>query len=227
MIIKRLAILANSRKNSGRCVAGVSLDDHDYGQWIRPVSLRPGESLNESERFYVDNTDPKVLDIVDVPLVRAHPHSCQTENWLISTRKRWYKRGELSWRDAFDFIDKPKSIWMNGYSTRDGVNDEIPTEHAKNLKSSIGLIHAPSLEIHKIKNYTGDKTRIYASFFVNNVPYKLPVTDLEVENYFLKCDLGVYKVEECLMTISLGEPFIKNNGASCQYKLVAAIMTKP
>lgn len=225
--IKRVVILANSRKKSGRCVAGVSLSEHDYGQWIRPVSNRLGESLNEFERMYINGAEPEVLDVVDIPLVRSNPHSCQVENWLISTQRYWRKVGAITWNEALQFSDKPDTLWVNGWNTYEGINNEVPTEISEKFSGSIGMIHVPKLELHKIiDSYTGSRDKIFAYFEFNNSRYKLSVTDCACAAYLRDREPGIYPVGESLLTISLGEPYVKNNGQSCKYKLVAAIICK-
>lgn len=227
MQLKRLVILANSRKKSGRCVAGVSLDDADYGTWIRPVSNRPERALNEIERWYVNKSEPKLLDVVEMPLIRAEPYACQVENWLVSTRKVWCKRGALTWDQALSIAEDPKSLWMNGLATFDGINNEIPTEIARTFDSSIGLIHVLDLTLEKRRDYSGERLKLYAAFTCNQVKYRMSVTDCEVEEYAAKNEFSSLEVGECLLTISLSEPFVKHGGESCQYKLVAAVMCKP
>lgn len=227
MFFERIVLLANSRKYSARCLAGICLSESKYGVWIRPVSDRTGEALSEFERLYVNKAEPAVLDIVDVPLIKPNPHSCQVENWLISDSRHFRKLGELSWSDTLRLAEHPESLWLNGWHTYLGVNDEIPTEYAQNLPNSICLIHVSALDLHVTTNYTGDDIKIYASFIFNEVTYKLSVTDSVCENWCRNNGFGDYSTGECLLTISLGEPFIKNNGNSCQYKLVAAIIQKP
>ena len=82
-IVKRLVCLANSRKLSGRCVAGKELIQGVVGGWIRPVSDRPKEEVSKDERQYEDGSDPRVLDLIDIPLREPRPKSYQSENWLL------------------------------------------------------------------------------------------------------------------------------------------------
>ena len=78
MDIKRIVCLANSRKRSGRCIAGKEiLSDGGPGAWVRPVSDRATGEVSEDERQYEDGSDPSVLDVIDVPVLDAQPSSFQ------------------------------------------------------------------------------------------------------------------------------------------------------
>ena len=70
---KRIVCLANSRKLSGRCIAGRELINDFPGDWIRPVSTREHQEVSEYERQYNDGSDPKLLDILDIPLQKHQP----------------------------------------------------------------------------------------------------------------------------------------------------------
>jgi hypothetical protein len=94
-VVKRLICLANSRKLSGRCVAGKVQASKSPGDWVRPVSDRASEEVSESERRYRDGTDPRVLDVIDVPLKNHHPRSYQVENWLLDPSTYWVRVGHI------------------------------------------------------------------------------------------------------------------------------------
>lgn len=90
----QMVCLANSRKLKGRCIAGKRLGPgKEAGNWIRPVSKRENQEVSEDERQYEDGSDPRVLDIVEVPMLRPTPVGCQTENWLLDPAKYWKKVG--------------------------------------------------------------------------------------------------------------------------------------
>lgn len=78
MPAKRIVCLANSRKLSGRCVAGRELIGDRPATWIRPVSAREHQEVSEYERQYKDGSDPKLLDVVDIPLLEHRPGDYQT-----------------------------------------------------------------------------------------------------------------------------------------------------
>ena len=77
-VVKTIVCLANSRKLSGRCVAGLELSNGRRVGWIRPVSAREHEEVSEHERQYEDGSDPRVLDLMSVPLVHPHPKGLPT-----------------------------------------------------------------------------------------------------------------------------------------------------
>ena len=115
---KRIACLANSRKLTGRCVAGREIKGRKGGKWIRPVSSRPGREVDEYERQYEDGSDPCVLDIIRIPVKEPIPEAWQTENWLLHPEYYWKKEGTWSWFDLSALLDP---------SPRSGSTDTTPS----------------------------------------------------------------------------------------------------
>jgi len=97
---KKIVCLANSRKYNGRCIAGKEMVSGQYGEWIRPVSDRKeGEISKKEERVFADGSDPQILDIISIALLKplAHKYKYQTENHLIDSNIHWEKTGVEIW----------------------------------------------------------------------------------------------------------------------------------
>lgn len=221
---KRIVCLANSRKISGRCVAGREWDGKAAGAWVRPISSREHEEISEKEREYKDGSDPKVLDVIDIPLMRSRARTFQSENWLIDDRYYWEKAGRVSWTQLGTLVDAAGTLWSNGYSTKQGRNDRVPSVIATKLKDSLRLIRVRSLEL--VTYAPGEsrginRRRVQGKFQYGGVEYALRVTDPIVERTYLAQPDGEHRLGECYLTVSLGEEF----KGFC-YKLIAAVITK-
>lgn len=222
--VKRIVCLANSRKLSGRCVAGREWDGKQAGAWVRPVSGREHEEVSEKEREYEDGSDPKVLDVIDIPLVEARPKTFQQENWLINDRAYWVRAGRVSWSDLKKFEDRPGLLWINGHSTNAGLNDRIPLPDASVLRNSLHLISLPEVELVVFApgaDFGNPRRRVQARFEFRTDRYWLWVTDPVIERAYLAKVDGTYRLGDCYLTVSLGEP----KDEYC-YKLVAAIISR-
>ena len=218
----RFICLANSRKLAGRCIAGREWTEGGAGRWIRPVSARSGQEVSEYERQYEDGSDPRVLDIVDVPVVEPKPHGFQSENWLLDPRYYWSKVGAFSPLDMGRLLDPLDRLWINGYHTFNGANDKIPEELTKGVSNSLRLISVDALELRVFapgEAFGNSKRRVQARFDHGGTDYALWVTDPVCERTYLAKLDGDYELDGCFLTVSLGEPY---EGAC--YKLVAAIM---
>ena len=222
---KRIVCLANSRKLNGRCIAGRELFDDGVGPWIRPVSEREHEEVSEYERQYQDGSDPKVLDIIHVPVLGPRPRAYQSENWLIEAGWYWIKVGQVGYPDLINLVDPVGPLWLNGGSTYNGLNDEIPLDQAERLGQSLTLIQVDALRISVYSpgaSFGNPKRRVQAQFTYGGVEYHLWVTDPAYERTFLAEPNGTYDLGPCFLTVSLGEPY-----QDCVYKLVAAIIQEP
>ena len=220
--VKRILCLANSRKLNGRCLAGKELSEGRRGAWIRPVSGREHEEVSEYERQYEDGSDPRVLDIMDVPLLDARPKTYQQENWLLDPEHYWERVGRATWADLATLADPVEPLWIDGHSTYNGLNDRIPLALTGEIVSSLCLLRVDrlTLSVFKPGEAFGDsKRRVQGRFRHAGSEYHLWVTDPGYERTFLAQPDGDHQLGECFLTVSLGEPY----NDAC-YKLIAAII---
>lgn len=145
---KTIVCLANSRKMSGRCVAGKEIDVQGrLGPWIRPISGRETQEVSEEERWFENGKDPKLLDIIRIEMIEPKPHAHQSENHLIDSRYYWVREGKLDWRDIQSAIDHVETLWTNGYHSYNGENDRIPEDRVTALGGSLLLVKPENLVI--------------------------------------------------------------------------------
>jgi hypothetical protein len=173
-ITKRIVCLANSRKMQGRCVAGRELIDGKPGPWIRPVSDRPTEEVSEEERRYEDGSDPRVLDVIDVPLIEPRPKDYQRENWLLDSKYYWVKAGAVGWKDLAAFCDLRGPLWTNEIRSYNGLNDRVPLEQAAGLDSSLKFIYVNDLRVKVFKPgeaFGNPKRRVQGQFSFSGTHY--------------------------------------------------------
>jgi hypothetical protein len=220
---KTIVCLANSFKPGGTCVAGKEkLANGVYGDWIRPVSDRPGAELSRSECANSNYGAPKLLDIIAVPLLKPVPHGHQTENHLIDATRRWIKWGVMPWASLAQICDRPASLWTNGGSTRSGgVNNCMGGEQAMALHSSLALVRPEKFSIDV--SCSLDRKVCWGRFTYNSEDYILKLTHPDVVKAYQVKDEGTYPLEEVFICVSLTEPF--SGDGNC-HKLVAAILSK-
>ncbi len=223
-IVKRLVCLANSRKLNGRCVAGIELSGEQRLGWVRPVSVREHEEVSEYERQYEDGSDPRVLDVMDVPLLEARPSGYQQENWLLDPDHYWQKVRRAGWSDLVRLADPMAPLWIDGNSTVNGRNDRIALAQAGGLGSSLRLLRVDGLTLSVFKPgeaFGNPKRRVQGRFVHHGTEYHLWVTDPGYERKYLLMPDGEYELGEGFLTVSLGEP----HNDAC-YKLIAAIIER-
>lgn len=222
--VKRIVCLANSRKLNGRCVAGIELSGGRRVGWIRPVSAREHEEVSEYERQYEDGGDPRLLDIMDVPLIAHRPKEYQQENWLLDPNHCWQRVARLRWSDLDALADPVGRLWVDGDNTYNGLNDRIALAKASGIHSSLRLVRVDRVTLSVFKPgeaFGNPKRRVQGQFRHAGVDYHLWVTDPIYERAYLAKPDGEYAVGEGFMTVSLGEP---HNGYC--YKLIAAIIER-
>jgi len=221
---KKIVCLANSRKPGGRCVAGKEVLEDSYGGWVRPVSVRTTAEISVEERQYENGSEPKLLDIIDIPLIAPVPRIHQTENHMIDAEVYWTKEGEFSWEDVTALLDTPASLWGNGDSTYHGRNDRMTQAAASAFQNSLWLI-APTNVVMRVLTpgaaFGNPKRRVRAEFTYQGVPYDLMVTDPVAERVYLARSNGDYPSQDVRFCISLAEA---HTDGYC-YKLVAAVIS--
>jgi hypothetical protein len=224
---KRIVCLANSRKNMGRCVAGVELVKGKPGVWIRPVSVLPTGELTQASTVCSDGQEAALLDVLDVRFRSPRPHDYQTENHVISPSQRWTKAGTASWRDVAKIASRaPKTLWSNGDSTYNGINDQVSHDEAKKFDYSLALVLADGASfVVQDEGLQDQKMKVRCRFAHNGVTYKLMLTDIRLENDLKARGYGTYSIKDpAYLCVSLGEPFSKTG--KC-YKLVAGVILAP
>jgi hypothetical protein len=219
---KMIVCLANSRKMSGRCLAGKEVDkNQSFTDWIRPVSDRASQEISEEERRFKNGTDPKLLDIIQIEMLAPQPHGHQSENHLIDASQDWVRLGSADWKSIQKAIDHVETLWVNGSHSYNGLNDRVPDGQAANLKGSLLLIKPQNLVLSvAVEGGQYRKRKVRGQFEHNGERYIVAVTDPVIERRFLLKEDGNYNVGEALLCVSLGEAY----QGYC-YKLIAAVIT--
>lgn len=220
---KTIICFANSRKNSGRCIAGRELESGNIGEWIRPVSSRQNAELSEDDRRFKDGKDPKVLDIIRIEMKRQKDHAFQSENHLIDDGYYWSFQGRASWDQVMASVDDSgEPLWSNESSSYNGKNDRVDENEANPEHGSLKLIKVDDLNIHVSVEgaaFGNGKRKVRGDFTYGEINYRLTVTDPLIERKYLNGSDGTSHVGSALLCVSLGEPY---NGWA--YKLIAAVI---
>jgi hypothetical protein len=221
---KTILCLANSRKMSGRCLAGKEITGSKTGAWVRPVSVREHQEISEGDRRYKDGHTANLLDIILIPMLDPRPGTYQSENHLIADRYYWKKIGTATWDQIQKALDTDAApLWIDGFSSNGGDNDRIPEDRATKVKGSLLLVKPTDLKIivaPKGDPNAPDKRSVRARFALKGGTYDLGLTDAAMETKYLKGKNGTFPITDAVLCISLGEPF-----KGYVYKLAAALIT--
>ena len=178
-----------------------------------------------SEQQYEDSSYPRVLDVIDVPLLKACPYAHQQENWRLDPNRYWHKAGRATWRALDSLVDPIAPLWLDGCHTKNGVNDKVPLTMVNNLRSSLRLIRVDqiTLVVYKTGEEFGNpKRNVQGRFRYDGTEYWLRVTDPKYEQRYRTKPTGCYEISESFLTVSLAKPF-----KDACYKLIAAIIERP
>ena len=218
---KHIVCLANSYKYpNGRCIAG---KETPAGSWIRPVSARPTHEVALDECRCADNTLPRLLDIVNVPLSAPAPHFHQAENHVIQVGQRWVKAGTVAFDDLAALCDDPPALWVNNQSTALGHNDCISQEEAAEFTNSLLLVRPEGFSVEIGTNPWQGRRTYRGDFRYNGIHYNLSITDPRAREVYGN-STGDHPLTNVYICVSLTEPYEQDGRC---HKLVAAVITNP
>lgn len=215
---KTVVCFANSRKTSGRCIAGKERHNELPGDWFRPVSSRASHEVSEEDRRYRDGRDPQLLEIVVIPCLSHQPLPHQQENHLIAPTFYWERAGAIAWSEIGSWLDSPPSLWGNGQSSYAFMNNRVPDGYQDG--TSLHLISVDSLLIivgPKSSDYP--KRIVRGEFAFRGVTYRMAITDPVIERHYLNANDGQYTIRNAAICVSLGDSF-----QGFFYKLIAAVL---
>lgn len=223
--LKTIVCFANSRKTSGRCVAGKEVHESGAGAWVRPVSDRPNHEVSEEERRYKDGGDPQLLDIIKVPCTRHDPVSHQHENHVIDPNYYWSKEGRVAWGAIHVWVDHPANLWGVGEGSYAGLNNRVAVGQEDGVSLYLVAVERMQLIVGPKAPQYSSKRSVQGEFAYNGTTYRMDVTDPVIErNYLAQAD-GHYEIMQPVLCVSLGDPHQATGATqSYFYKLIAAVL---
>lgn len=205
----QIICFANSKKHGERCIAGIEIST---GTWIRPVSNLDDGRIPRS-MCLVDGEEPKLLDILEIPLATTGSgYECENRSLLPG---RWQRVGRASLTDIVLYCEQEiiHSQWLNAVPF--SFLQSLPPDQRRTLQ----LIRTTGLNVRQYP----DTRKWEASLpTVNGQRMRSKITDLTLID---KLNQGITIGNECLVTISLGQPWRRSNSEelSC-WKLVAGVI---
>lgn len=210
----RLICLANSRRDGGRCVAGIDIDS---GRWIRPIPPRGG-AIPE-EKTFLSGKLIAPLDLIELQLdapTYATRFQCENrpmQNW------NWRRAGRINAGDILKYCIKDNIVLHGpGKTVEPAEMERLPPEKWTSLE----LIHATNVTFQPDPRTT---LRWQARFSTirPETTYCLTITDPEAT---IRLNKKERIKSECILTISLTEPkeFKEYGKPERCYKLVAAVI---
>ena len=221
--------LANSRKWSGRCIAGIRTDGQG---WIRPVGWTTDGGLTFNNYGLDDDSEPQVLDVIRLSVARPHSKPYHPEDWIMGPSK-WRLIERPAAPARFNLL---RGCLVSGPALFGNTRSQIPAAQFKirPAVSSLALVQPENLRW--LVEESRGKRRVTARFTLCGAFYSLRLTDPVYEQKLSGLASGLHSRSAAgiadratvWLTISLGEPFAAEAGAEkfC-YKLAAAVIVLP
>ena len=203
----QIICFANSYKHEGsRCIAGIDLETK---KWVRPIG-KGEEGAIGTERL-INGQEPQLLDILEIPIgPEADDFGCQPENKVL-LEGAWRKSGRISIDDALQYTEETKHLLHNFEKC------VIASEFSSNIKRS----DWKSIQLIKVKNAHFAKNyyrKLKCNFKYSGYWYSLKTPCPEADKFV---DSSI----DCILTISMGGPYKKDEDASfCCWKMVAGVI---
>ena len=183
------------------------------------MSKREHGDVGEYERQYEHGTDPRVLDIIDVPVVRACPKDYHTESWLLDDGHYWENQGKYPSLDLNRLTDPWHRFgWMGIAPTTVAMTVCPCRPSGSRRRCAYSALIDWNLRCAPGEAFGNSKRRVQGAFPTRDADTR-SVTDPTYERRYLGKINGEYQLGACYLAVSLGEPY--NNAC---YKLVAAII---
>ena len=253
MPVVEMICLANSRKYTGRCVAGLLTKDYEGvgSGFIRPIGNNQLGILMERHYSFAGGGEAAPLDLIRMEIDQPDTKPHHPEDWIVCP-KRW----ELLARPAPKDVAVPllrahleRGPVLGGASAKVDYADCVARQNTPAAQQSLTLVWAQKLcwAISKGGTWgTVRKTRVV--FQHNGVSYDLPMTDPDMEHDLFHLPPGsgakgeLYPLDSTqsgriagddrvLLTVSLSEPLndAQEVGAKSGwcYKMAAGVLVLP
>lgn len=212
----KIICLANSRKLSGRCIAGIRDSFWEGWRWVRPVSSIE-EGQIEVEKTKVSGRYIQPLDIVEIPIGNRFfsTPGYEDENQPILSGS-WMFQGKASASDVIRFCES--SVHHSQYE------NYIPFHYLKSLprnkRKTLQLIRVKNL---RVERNSRNSQKWYGFISVGGVSFRASITDISTCE---KLNKGYSISSDCLVVVSLGQPWVQpetNDEPRC-YRLIASVI---
>ncbi|MEG5039697.1 MULTISPECIES: dual OB domain-containing protein [unclassified Microcoleus] len=216
----QIICLANSWKNRDRCIAGIN---ELQGKWVRPVSDLPDGKIPKA-MCLINRLEPALLDVLEIPLAETGPDfgfACENLSVLPG---EWRKVGKVQPAYLLKYCNSQKYILHNDL-------ESVPVEYMQSLpmcdRLTLQLVKAVRFTVNEpIKRKKGGNQ--WKGSIVTQHGQRLTATITDPV-FIIKLELGYRPQKACLVTVSLGMPWRRDNwegGYRC-WKLIAGVVELP
>jgi hypothetical protein len=218
MNLTRIIVLANSRKQSNSCLAGIEMKT---GKWVRPVTNLPDGGVRKSD-MRTGGGWPQLLDILDIPLDTTGPDfEFESENRTILPGP-WYLRGRADVKDILKYVQHPLYVLHNDWKY---VSVEEMKQKDFQDRTTLELIRVDDFSVRDTTSPSTGKQGWKGLVVSGGRVLDLPITD---PVFCERMATGHRPSGSCLLTMSLSMPHKpadwQADDAPVCWKLIAGII---